>query len=383
MKSPFHRSERNGPGEQAAKWLTLLAEGGPEVREGFVSWLKQSPQNVEEFLFASATWETFAGRTPANADEIDRIVAQALEAKTPENVVQWTSEIPEAEPEEVPGTNAAPAGAVDAGTRTSHAIRWAAAILITVGLVAAGWWNRGEIVAFARPGSYATAVGEQRTIRLSDGSVVFLNARSRLEVKFSEEGRDLRLVAGEAIFKVAREAHRPFRVRTQDALVQALGTEFNVYRRNDGTTVSVLDGRVRVSSNSTTQTEDPHHAAPRADGVSLGAGEEVRMAPGGKLQKRAEPDVVATVAWRQRRLVFRAERLEDISREFSRYSPRTIELSDDVARNTRITGTFDVDDPDSLVQFLEELDGISVAHAGNRFVVRGDTVRRPDVEPRG
>ncbi|MBL8270747.1 hypothetical protein, partial [Steroidobacter sp.] len=57
--------------------------------------------------------------------------------------------------------------------------------------------------------------------------------------------------------------------------------------------------------------------------------------------------------------------------EFSRFSPRIIELADDAACNTRVTGTFNADDPDSLVQFLEEIDEISIHHSGDRFVVRG------------
>ncbi len=86
--------------------------------------------------------------------------------------------------------------------------------------------------------------------------------------------------------------------------------------------------------------------------------------------KSAAPDVAAAVAWRQRRLVFRAERLADIAAEFSRYSPHHIVPADAIARERQVTGTFDADDPGSLVLFLERIDGLQVDRSGDDFVVR-------------
>lgn len=100
------------------------------------------------------------------------------------------------------------------------------------------------------------------------------------------------------------------------------------------------------------------------------AGEEVEIVPTGKVVKSAAPDVAAAVAWRQRRLVFRAERLADIAAEFSRYSPHHIVPADAIARERQVTGTFDADDPGSLVLFLERIDGLQVDRSGDDFVVR-------------
>ena len=55
------------------------------------------------------------------------------------------------------------------------------------------------------------------------------------------------MLRGEALFRVHHDAGRPFRVYTDDAIVQAVGTQFDVYRRDDGTVVSVLEGRVDVT----------------------------------------------------------------------------------------------------------------------------------------
>jgi transmembrane sensor len=124
-----------------------------------------------------------------------------------------------------------------------------------------------------------------------------------------------------------------------------------------------------------------HGRARPAGGLLIGAGEQASVAAHGTLIKRTETDIAAAVAWRERRLVFSADRLEDIAAEFSRYSPREIRLEDQQARDKRITGTFDADDPESLVLFLEELQELSVEHAGDDFVIRGRPAEKQNEAP--
>ncbi len=78
---------------------------------------------------------------------------------------------------------------------------------------------------------------------LSDGSVVTLNADSRIDVHMDQHQRNI-LLRGEAIFKVAHDESRPFFVHAEHTTVRAVGTQFNVYARPDGsTTVAVLEAR--------------------------------------------------------------------------------------------------------------------------------------------
>ena len=74
--------------------------------------------------------------------------------------------------------------------------------------------------------TYSTGIGEQRTIQLVDGSTVELNARSRVKVRLTEHRRDVALIEGQALFRVAKDKQRPFVVRAGDAPVRAVGTEF-------------------------------------------------------------------------------------------------------------------------------------------------------------
>jgi transmembrane sensor len=361
MNSPEDALQRRILGEQAAKHLVELAEGGGERRAAFIAWIKESPRHVEEFLLASATMGAFRRQRKDEGarEEIERLIADAVAERSGlRNVVRLQEEA-----NALPLTpTRRPQWERAKKIRVSMAAGVAALALIAGGV----WW-----AALKGGPGYATGVGEQRTVRLADGSFVHLNARSRIEVDFSAEAREIRLARGEAIFKVEHDAVRPFRVRAGDAVIQALGTQFNVYRRPEGTTVSVLEGKVRVTTDEATSSSSRASGiASRLGSINLTVGEQASIATSGSIEKRAVPDVSRAVAWRERRLVFRADRLEEIAEEFNRYSPRRIEPLDARARNQRITGTFNADDPESLVLFLEKLDGLEVERSGEGFRIR-------------
>lgn len=345
MKPYAEDTARDIVGRQAAQWLCTLAEGDVAQRAAFVAWLKQSPRHVEEFLFASATLKGLEHAGPDDAASIERLILQARSAPMPADIVALQRD--------EPGDELIPPAVVVPSPRRHRHMRLfgiAATALLAIGAIWIAAW-----LVFPR-NTYATAMGEQRTVRLADGSVVHLNALSSIAVNYSAGGRDIELKRGEAIFKVEPDAARPFRVHANEAIIQALGTQFNVYRRPSGTAVSVLEGAVSLREANSA--------------VKLIAGEEADIATGGRIAKRAEADVVRTVAWRARRLVFRADRLEDIAAEFNRYSPRRIELSNDTVRNRRITGTFDADDPDSLMLFIDTLSDLKVERRDQEFVIR-------------
>ena len=76
------------------------------------------------------------------------------------------------------------------------------------------------------------------------------------------------------------------------------------------------------------------------------------------------------MAWRERRVVFRTERLENVAEELNRYGTRRFRVIGDRARSIRLTATFDVDSPESLVSFLQRYGDLSVSADGEGFVIR-------------
>ncbi|MFT3790868.1 MAG: FecR domain-containing protein [Rudaea sp.] len=209
---------------------------------------------------------------------------------------------------------------------------------------------------------FETPVGEQRTIQLTEGSVVNLNVQSRLDVRFDETQRDVRLLQGEATFKVAHDRTRPFRVHTARAVVEAVGTQFNVDDRPDGTTnVAVIEGRVKVSG-----------AGPLAsDPVLVAAGEEARVQKNGRVDRVDHADVAEAVVWQQRKLIFKRTALEDITTEFNRYNKGMQFRLEGIAPGAyRFTGAFNADDPESLAALLKQEPDLAVEKRSGEIFVR-------------
>jgi len=126
-------------------------------------------------------------------------------------------------------------------------------------------------------------------------------------------------------------------------VIEALGTEFNVYRKAQDTVVSVLEGAVRVGT------------------TRLDAGEEAQFASANAVKKTVTYDLAKAVAWRQRRLVFDNDQLSDIVTEFNRYNTDLkFRLEGVDVTKYHFTGVFDADDPESLVQLLGAEPGLTV-----------------------
>ncbi len=322
--------------QQASKWLETLRAPTDQQRVEFVSWLKASPHNVREMLVML--------ELDAQCDDIDRVRTHDL-ARLIEDV-RSTTVVP---------LKGGLRGNRDRSERRIGSRWWAAA----AGLAAlALYW----LVAPPMTGgwkTYSTVIGEQRAFELADGSIVNLNTHSRIAVHFSSGAREIELLQGEALFRVRHDASRPFRVKTTDAVVQAVGTQFNVYARGDATLVSVVEGKVAITSVS----DLPRFATGggsdgsggRTDGQSthsLTENQKAQIGKNGEVMIQAVPDVSEAIAWRERRLVFRSDSLEHIVQEFNRYNRKQMRLEAGSDATRQYSGVFDADDPQAFLQVL-------------------------------
>ncbi len=229
-----------------------------------------------------------------------------------------------------------------------------------------------------RHSTYTTQVGERRSITLADGSMIDLNARSAIRIKFSKSERNVDLMDGQALFEVAKDKSRPFIVRSGETIVRAVGTQFDVYRKRSGTTVTVIEGRVAVLTslgqnvNSGSGSAGPNIAGPSAvqrhelvtkedasRALFVSAGERVTVTD----QAMSAPeraDVAAATAWVQHRLVFDASRLSDVVDDFNRYNARQLVIGDRQLEDFHVSGVYSSTDPASLVRFLRSQPGIDV-----------------------
>lgn len=315
---------------EASAWIETLRCPKPGDEARFVSWLKESPRNVRDFLLMLSVEQSLDRLDAARRHDLAALLEQV------------SSVVP------------APRSAATVARRR-RAWRWAVAAGVLVALSAL---LLDLTLQASRWRTYETEVGEQRAFDLEDGSIVHLNTHSRIAVRLGTERREVRLLQGEALFRVHHEPARPFLVSTDDAVVRAVGTEFDVYRRDDGTVVAVLEGRVNVTptaSEAPQPTPPPSGARPvrSATSRSLSASEEARISHAGTVSVRAVGNVGDAVAWQERRLVFEQESLARIVEEFNRYRRIPIRLEGESVRDRIYSGIFDADDADSLVEVLE------------------------------
>lgn len=332
--------------DEAADWFVELNNGahGEVTRERFDGWLRTSPEHMRAYLQIAAHWEEGVGRRAASLETVDELVAMA---RAERNVVRLA------------GSHAVSARDIEddqkkplpAETR-SHKTRYlamAASVLLLVLSGFAAWLH------YARD-TYATGIGEQRSLRLADGSTVELNSRTRVRVRYVEHERRIDLLEGQALFNVQKSAGRPFIVVSGDTRVLAVGTQFDVYRKASGTTVTVIEGRVAVSRGT------QHKGAASSSGSLLSAGEQV-VSTAMTLGHPKTADVAAAVAWKDRRLVFRNAPLLEVVEEFNRYNEVPIEIVDRTLEQTRISGSFSSSDPAALLRFLREVGAYKVSES--------------------
>jgi transmembrane sensor len=235
------------------------------------------------------------------------------------------------------------------------ALGFAAALLVSVG---SAWF------ILQRPQQFQTAIGEQRSILLGDGSRVTLNTASKIEVDLRKDRRLVRLVEGEVLFDVTHDVMRPFKVRAGNVVLSDIGTQFNVDVRPTRTTVTVIEGRVVVNSGAALEDEgeestreglDPSHNA-----LTLAASDSVAITSSGLGPPQHGTNVTEAIAWTQRQLIFEHRPLREIAEEFNRYNRERIEIDSVELQRREVTGVFNAKDPASFLSFLSALPGVVI-----------------------
>lgn len=209
----------------------------------------------------------------------------------------------------------------------------------------------------------ATGRGDQLTTTLGDGSIIHLNAKSRVKVDFTAGTRGVTLEEGDAVFEVAHDAQRPFIVTAGAAQIRAIGTAFNVSRRENGGAVTVVEGTVQVTS-------VPAAGSPAlSQPMKLTQGEHTAYATDGALSPVTHVNAEEAMAWRQRKLIFDRTPLHTVIDEFNRFGTTILVIGDTQLQSLRITGTFDADNAETLVESLNYMSGLRVVRVGRQMTI--------------
>jgi transmembrane sensor len=222
---------------------------------------------------------------------------------------------------------------------------------------------------------YVTSHGEQRLVRLPDGSSVYLNSDSRLRLDFNSKTRRVSLERGEGLFEVAKDADHPFVVDAGSRHITALGTTFVVRYEPTQTAITLVDGKVAVSNvDAVEETPQPSPAPGKGNNpvaVPYAANAPVTLSPGERLvlTKNAAPKVDmprmdAAIAWRRGQVLLDGTALRDAVSELNRYDRRRLVIDDSRLGSVRVSGVYQTGDSLGFAHAIAEL---------HHFAVRDDS----------
>jgi transmembrane sensor len=325
---------------QAGEWVAAHKAGPLDVaeRRAFYAWLTASPVHVEEYLGVAL----LSRRLPIAAADPDMPLEAILERVSgePDNVASIDRASPSLQLER---------------HGLPRSWLWAAVPALFAAVVVGLFWWRGDHVTSER---YTTRHGEMRSWQLSDNSTLRLNTDTSVTAHYSHSERLIKIDRGEALFEVAHEPLRPFRVVAGTASAMAVGTTFSVYRQAGSALITVVQGRVTVST-----------VVGSSGSVTAQGGEQVRVKDGEPPGPATAADVQRSTAWLHRQIVFEREPLASVAAEFNRYGALPIDIETPALGTLPITGIFSVDDPETFLDFLRSFHGVAIEATSTRIRV--------------
>ena len=318
-------------------------------------------QSTEVTLEETLEWQTWLHGDPSNARAFARIeeISNALrDVPAPATV-----------PARILARDRYDASVAIADWKPQRTRRWPKAPLAVAASFAAAaltfmlWQSPAKIT------TYETAIGENSNIVLVDGSIIALGGDTRIDVTLSENLRAVELSRGEALFKVAKDPARPFKVRAGDATIIAVGTEFNVERDSDRAVVSVTEGRVIVKpAGGLLPVSFLQEFKPKLRSVHVNAGQQTTAGSAG-IEEPTKMEDPAT-GWQIGHLAFRLQPLRYVLEDVNRYAHKPIVLESESMGALVITGTVERENIAGWVKSLERAFDLQATEEADQIILR-------------
>jgi transmembrane sensor len=334
--------------DQAAVWLVRLQDGlSVDQERDLGEWLEQNPSHRAMLIELATLWDELA-------------------------ILNELSEL-------FPFAHKVP---VRSRNRLMTRLSIAASIVLAISI---GIWLGVEYFDSAKPPmtaansknvsltntQYSTAIGEQSTINLPDGSAILLNTNTQLSVQYTDTERKIKLIRGEGHFKVAKDPSRPFVVTAGTHAVRAVGTAFSVTTSDsEGLKVLVTEGSVAVFSSLHSIKDWGLATPPPREETTVTAGEMVTIQNSSSHVERLDEDNIAKqLAWRNGMVVFEDESLDTVIKELGRYTTTKLTLADNSLSEIRVAGYFRTGDLEALLFALRENFQIESRNQGTDTIV--------------
>jgi transmembrane sensor len=322
--------------QRASEWV-IRSEGGnftQEMRTELERWL-QDPRNRVNFLRIKEAWRR-ANRIRTTRPLDGNIDPDLLKHH---NLTLGQDD-----------TNSGP------GSEWPFRIATGAALTLIIYLLCLAAWM---VVERADWISYTTSIGGYEHVTLADGSGIQLNTDSEIRARLTPRKREVQLIRGEALIKVAHDGRRPFTVSAANASVRAdppgeLGAAFVLRMRGrTGVDVSVTEGTVFLGPSD--RIIDVALGRSSSSQSALGAGDAATVRPEGiHLAKVGIEELNRKLSWTAGLLSFQGETLAEVTDEFNRYNRKHLVVTDPSIAGRRIGGAFQATDPESFVSALQK-----------------------------
>lgn len=288
--------------EEAMDWLLRLRDKPrcPRTGHDFQAWLDHSDANRSAWRSALRTWELMGEVAPQTEHLWQRKPVAALRPARRRNLA------------------------------TGVALAMAAAVMLLLAAPSLMIWLEAD---------FRTQTGESRVVTLADGTEISLSGDSAVDVDLTPQRRHVRLLTGQAYFDVAHDAGRPFTVDAGNAKVVVLGTAFDVALDDEATTVQLARGVVGISG----ENGAPSELAP--GDMAVVDGET------GAVTHTAVP-INEIGAWRSGLLFVNDVSVDSVVSRLQRYHSAWISVPDRALGRQRVTGLYDLRDPDRALKAL-------------------------------
>ncbi len=313
--------------EAAAQWWVVQGGDGPYDPEAFQAWLKADVRHPAAYRQVMTTWDSYDAHG-ADPEMLDARSEALDDAKRAVGRRQGQG--------------------VDRRALAGGAGLVAAAVAGTIGVKA----------VLDRPQQVTTGTAERRALTLTDRSRVTVDAHTSVNIAYAGDGRVVHLLAGRAYFEVARDAARPFQVVVGDHRVTAVGTAFTVERRDRRISVTLVEGRVRISGRDVAGTIDDLHPL-----------EQWVVAEDTGARTRAGLDLDRALGWRDGKLFFDDASLGEAASRMNDYSEVPIDVVGKAAQ-LRVNGMFLAGRTEAFVEALQNYYPVTVERTDGAIVVR-------------
>lgn len=341
--------------DQAAYWFTRFESGliTAAQRLAFETWINKKPQHLKAFEEIETLSDTM------------RALSEDLKRRSPDQSTSLRVGVMK---------NAALLDAHRTRKKRFILFRQAARIAATIMVVFASVWLWQSAFLNDNVDFYRTVVGEQKTVMLSDGSMVTLNTNSEISVAMTDNIRRLHLMRGEVYFEVAKDKNRPFEVVVQNAFVKAVGTAFNIKQNGDQISIIVTEGMIEVQSNFAPHLTSSSAGSPKKKEILI-VGDQIIF--GEKKMERSNLEdhlINRKTLWRKGRIILDKKSLAEIVREIQPYIADKIVIADDEVAALIAGGVFKMGEINSFFGALEAALPVKIIREKGVIIL----IRRPD-----